>query len=122
MNIDSLRGIPSTPAPRPMAGENGGIQANRSNAEASARTAPQGNEPPPVERKQLEDAVGRIKEFVQPINDSIQFSLDEDSGRTVVKVVDLQTNEVIRQIPTEEALTIAKALDKLQGLLFQSKA
>lgn len=76
----------------------------------------------PESREILEDAVSRLREFVQPINDSIQFTLDEDTGRTVVKVIDLQTQEVLRQIPSEEALTIAKALDKLQGLLIQNKA
>lgn len=73
-------------------------------------------------REQAEEAVKRIKEFVQPINDSIQFSLDDDTGFTVVKVVDLQTKEVLRQIPSEEAINIAKALDKLKGLLIHSKA
>lgn len=76
----------------------------------------------PVSREQTEEAVRRIKEFIQPINDSIQFSLDEDTGFTVVKVVDLQTKEILRQIPSEEAINIAKALDKLKGLLIQSKA
>lgn len=76
----------------------------------------------PPNREQAEDAVKRIKEFVQPINDSIQFSLDDDTGFTVVKVIDLQTKEVLRQIPSEEAIHIAKALDKLKGLLIQSKA
>lgn len=76
----------------------------------------------PVGREQTEEAVKRIKEFVQPINDSIQFSLDNDTGFTVVKVIDLQTKEVLRQIPSEEAINIAKALDKLKGLLIHSKA
>jgi len=70
----------------------------------------------------LEDAVKRIREFVQPINDSIQFSLDDETGRTIVKVIDLQTQEVLRQIPSEEILNIAKALDRLQGLLIHNKA
>ncbi|MGE5491986.1 MAG: flagellar protein FlaG [Actinomycetota bacterium] len=76
----------------------------------------------PPGRAQTEDAVRQIKEFVQPINDSIQFSLDDDTGFTVVKVIDLQTKEVLRQIPSEEAINIAKALDKLKGLLIHSKA
>lgn len=73
-------------------------------------------------RERIEEAAERIKEFVQPINDSIQFSVDEDSGRIVVKVIDLQTKEILRQVPSEEALNIANALDRLQGLLIQNKA
>jgi flagellar protein FlaG len=73
-------------------------------------------------RESLDEAVRRIREFVRPINDSIQFSIDEETGRTIVRVIDLQTQQVLRQIPSEEALNIAKALDKLQGLLIQNKA
>lgn len=80
------------------------------------------DETQPVDRNNVEDAVTRIREFVQPINDSIQFSLDDDTGRMVVKVIDVQTKEILRQIPSEEALNIAKALDKLQGILIQNKA
>ncbi|HEX7633662.1 MAG TPA: flagellar protein FlaG, partial [Noviherbaspirillum sp.] len=45
-----------------------------------------------------------------------------DTDRPVVKVVDQQTKTVIRQIPTEETLEIAKALDRVQGLLIRQKA
>ncbi|HJW24567.1 MAG TPA: flagellar protein FlaG [Rhodocyclaceae bacterium] len=106
----STRNEPTAMPPRP------GIDASPSGATRS------GQQTSPVSREQTEEAVRRIKEFVQPINDSIQFSLDEDTGFTVVKVVDLQTKEVLRQIPSEEAINIAKALDKLKGLLIQSKA
>jgi flagellar protein FlaG len=45
-----------------------------------------------------------------------------DSGRVVVKIIDSATQEVVRQIPMEEMLALAKALDKFQGLLLQTKA
>lgn len=59
--------------------------------------------------------------FVETMNNSLQFSIDDDSGRTVVKVVDKQTDEVLRQIPSEEMLDIARALGKLKGLLVEQK-
>jgi flagellar protein FlaG len=52
----------------------------------------------------------------------VEFSLDADSGRVVVKIIDSATQEVVRQIPMEEMLALAKALDKFQGLLLQTKA
>jgi len=52
----------------------------------------------------------------------LQFSIDEDTGKTIIKVMDVHTEEVIRQIPTEEAVKIARTLDKVQGLLFNGKA
>ena len=53
---------------------------------------------------------------------NLQFSVDGDSGRMVIKVVDSQTEEVIRQIPKEEVLEIARSLEKTEGLLFRAKA
>lgn len=70
----------------------------------------------------LNSAVNKVQEFVGPVASSIEFSIDEDSGKTVVKVVDKETDEVIRQIPSEEMLELAKALDKLQGILLKQKA
>lgn len=73
-------------------------------------------------REEVEKATDQLKKFVSPVNSDIQFSIDEDTGITVVKVVDKSTNEIIRQIPGDEVLQIAKALDRLQGLLVKQQA
>lgn len=73
-------------------------------------------------RQELEDAVKQVNDFLKPINNSIQFNLDDDTGKTIVKVIDLATKDVIRQFPSEEMLSIAKAIDKMKGLLIQQKA
>lgn len=76
----------------------------------------------PVSDVQLKDAVEAANEFIKPINSAVQFSLDKDSGTTVVRVMDISTKEVIRQIPSEEMLAIAKALDQIQGMLIKQRA
>ena len=63
-----------------------------------------------VTPEQLQAATESIKAFVQPINSGLEFAIDKDSGRTLVKVIDQQTKEIVRQIPSEEVLNIAKAL------------
>lgn len=75
-----------------------------------------------VTRAQLEEAVKTANDFINPINNSIEFSLDHDTGVTVVKVIDVATKDVIRQMPSEEMLSITKAIDKVKGLLVQQKA
>lgn len=99
-----------------------GKATNPANTAAGVKPPSPADKAGTVEGEALSDALSRVREFVQPINDSIQFTLDEDTGRTVVKVVDVQTQQILRQIPSEEMLQIAKALDKLQGLLIQNKA
>lgn len=79
-------------------------------------------EQPPVSEVQLQEAVNAANDFVRPINNGLEFSLDKDSHEMVVKVVDKATKEVIRQFPSEEMLAIAQALDKIQGLLIKQKA
>ena len=73
-------------------------------------------------RQKAREGVKSLNEFIKPYNTSLAFSVDEDSGRLVVKVTDNETKEVIRQMPSEEALALAKALDKLKGLLIHQKA
>ena len=72
--------------------------------------------------EQLTQAVKQIQDVIKQTAQSLQFSIDKDSGSTVVKVVDTESKKVIRQIPSEEVLAIAKALDKLQGLLVKQQA
>jgi len=72
--------------------------------------------------KQLADAVSQVENFTQSLAKDLTFSVDKDSGRTVVKVIDSSTNEVIRQFPSEEMLALSNALDKITGLLIKQKA
>ncbi len=76
----------------------------------------------PESEEQIKQAVQDIQGAVNNLAHNLRFSIDEDTGRTIIKVTDARTDEVIRQIPTEEAIEIARTLDKVQGLLFNDKA
>jgi flagellar protein FlaG len=68
-------------------------------------------------------AVKKMNEAMLGSSQSLQFSIDEDSKDIVVKVIDQSTKEVVRQIPSKEALQIAKSIDKMQqGLLINQTA
>ncbi|MES2819755.1 MAG: flagellar protein FlaG [Pseudomonadota bacterium] len=74
-------------------------------------------------RDEVEGAVATIQEFVQSVRRSINFSMEEgDGGRVVVKVTDAQSGDVIRQIPSEEALQLAENLSEVRSLLFKAEA
>ena len=83
---------------------------------------PQDQNPRTPDIGEVQTALEEVEKAVAPMAQSLQFSLDKDSGRTVVKVMDTDTNEVIRQIPSEEVLAISKAVDKLKGLLLKQQA
>ena len=78
--------------------------------------------PPQTSQQQLEEAVKSVSDFVKTANNSLEFSVDKETGVDIVKVIDSDTQKVIRQIPTEEIVAIAKALDNLKGLLIHQKA
>ena len=77
---------------------------------------------PPPDSAQLQEAVRRAEDAVRKFASNLLFSLDKDTGKTVIKIVDSQTNEVIRQIPSEELLAISRNLDRVEGLLLKQQA
>lgn len=70
----------------------------------------------------LESQLEKLNTLMQDKNRSIQFSVDRDLDEVVVKVVDTQTEEVIRQIPNEETLKFAKNLEGVLGVIFNERA
>ena len=126
MNISSVsNNAPSnTTAQQPLTADVRQVRATQNSSSTPVQTAQAVEQTQKVEpsRQQVEEAAKTVNEFLKPINNAINFSLDEDTGITVVKVIDVATKEVIRQIPSEEMLVIAKAIDQMKGLLVQQKA
>ncbi len=75
-----------------------------------------------IDKDALAGAVKKLNEYVAPALQTIEFSLDHDSKRMIVKVVDTATHKVLRQIPNEEVVAMSKTLDKLQGLVIRQTA
>lgn len=75
--------------------------------------------PAPEKVHKAAEVIGRA---MQTYARNLQFSVDDSSGETVVRVVDVETGNVVRQMPSQEALDIARAVDHLQGLLLRQQA
>lgn len=73
------------------------------------------------EQDKLKTAVQEIEKFVQSVKRNLEFSIDEPSGKVVVKVIASDSGEVIRQIPNEEVLKLANSLNDASSLLFSAK-
>jgi flagellar protein FlaG len=85
-------------------------------------SAPESAKKTSISDTEIKHALEAINRFLNPANGNIEFSQDADTGKSLVKIVDTQTQTVLRQIPTKEALEIAKQLDRLQGLLVREQA
>jgi flagellar protein FlaG len=70
----------------------------------------------------VQAAAAQVEKFVSRVGSDLSFSVDRETGINVVTVVDRNTKEVIRQIPSREIIQIAQALDKVQGLLIRNQA
>ena len=88
---------------------------------AAAPAAPADTDKPP-QRAELSNAVADLNKVAQAASQGIRFSVDEDTGRTVVKVVDTQTDKVLRQIPTVEALKLWRSIEQMQGVMLRDTA
>ena len=73
------------------------------------------------EQDKLKTAVQEIEKFVQSVKRNLEFSIDEPSGKVVVKVIASESGEVVRQIPNEEVLKLANSLNDASSLLFSAK-
>ena len=82
------------------------------------------NAPQPQPQSSVEDievAVAKLSDFVQSVQRNLSFSVDDITGDTVITVTDRQTEEVVRQIPGQYLLDLARNLNELQEKLESSK-
>lgn len=70
---------------------------------------------------QLEKVAQQLQAFMGEMNRSLEFLVDEDSGRDVIKVMDRGTGELVKQYPSEEVLTLISKLSDATGNLIDTK-
>jgi len=73
-------------------------------------------------RDAIAKAAEDIQNFVKDMGRNLNFSVDEVTGYNVVRVINPETNELIRQLPSEELLKIARNMKDLGSVLVNQKA
>lgn len=126
MVTDTIRAI-AIDRPRPTAGGHENTVAIPAAGRFVAQTATQPGMAPSQEAIAVYEAVRNVNEYVHNVQRNLQFSVDEASGNTIIKVIDAETDEVVRQIPSQELLALASHLQQMRdaetsGLLVESSA
>jgi flagellar protein FlaG len=85
------------------------------------QSVPAAKEPPP-DPARVEQAIRQIQSYLADTQRELQMQVDKSTGRTIVRVVNPQTQELIRQIPSEEALKLAAAIGTGGGQVFSELA
>jgi len=93
--------VSAIPAPAPM----------QSRAHAQAEAAPA-----PVSEEMMRRAIENANRALVQKSRELTFEFDDDVGRVIVKLIDRNTGEVLRQIPSSEAVQIARLLDQQRGV------
>jgi flagellar protein FlaG len=103
-------------------------QPTRSDAEVVSQVASTIIKPSNVDassqptREVVAKAAAEIQQFVQSMGRNLSFSVDETTGYNVVRVVNPSTGELVRQLPSEELLKIARDFQRLNNVLVSQKA
>ncbi|PAV27388.1 flagellar protein FlaG [Tamilnaduibacter salinus] len=85
-------------------------------SEAAPSKAERLNQKNEKQEEALNEAVTQLNDFVQTVQRDLEFEVDRESGETVVKVIDQETDEVVRQIPDELAMRLAESLQQDEPL------
>jgi flagellar protein FlaG len=89
-------------------------QSLRKSSESAKKEEPRAEE--------MDAMVEDIREMARMFEHELQFRIEEDLDRPVVEVKDVQNDEVIRQIPSEEMVELARNMERIRGILFDESA
>lgn len=119
----------------PVAGQNTALQGSPTKAgegvtqNATIQAKSESSSPTEVANENAQLTVEEIEQTVESLNETmtllergINFEVDRDVKRTIIKVVDRETDEIIKQIPSEDLLKVIGHLQEMQHLLFDDKA
>ena len=124
MKVDSVSSAGSIPnvapaAPLPHAVESSGYAPAPASNSATPPAAPV---QPPLSAEAAQAVAHQINNFLAESAAGVEIAFDAPANRFIVRVVNSATNEVIRQMPSEEMLAIASSLDHAAGLLLKQRA
>lgn len=114
---------PATPVVRQ---ESKAAPSERQDLPSSGQPLPSAESKPAAGARDLESAVTKLNDHIQLVQRDLHISVDDDTGKTIVKVMDSESGDVIRQIPSEEVIAISQALsenlDRVEGLILREEA
>lgn len=123
MLIQNISNTAQAPQPARLASDSAPVAVPAAATPAAPIESPVAKTEQHPSSAQLQNVVDSINKTLSQANKNIQFSVDSDTKKTVIKLMDTETGDVIRQYPSKEALAISQSIDQIQqGLLLKQKA
>jgi flagellar protein FlaG len=102
------------------------IEADRTVARqglsVNEQSVPSAKESSQPSSQQLEKAATSLNKHVQSLKRDLHFSVDDDTGETIIRVVDSESQRMIRTIPSDEFISMSQQLNQTVGMLLNAKA
>ena len=126
VNANPSRSLPGRVVAVPNAAEKAQAAAGKASASADVALSPPKAPKLQLDAKELEK---NLKEAIQMLNEQMKssgrhlnFSIDQEVNRTIIKVKNSNTGELVRQIPDETVLRVAHSIEKVKGMLLDELA
>ena len=116
-NKDNSEGKPSAVSSNDKASE----QSQSVTSQNEVKNADKVNNKLPLTSEQLDKVAQQLQDFVGGMNKGLEFLVDKDSGRDVIKVIDKNSGDLIKQYPSEEVLSLVSKLSDAAGALVNEK-
>jgi flagellar protein FlaG len=97
------------------------VAANQVNQQISQTRQAQNREPafdPKEMRQRLQEAVDRLNEQMKSTGRDLAFGIDEQIDRSIITVKSSTSGELVRQIPGDDVLRVARSIEELKGVLY----
>jgi len=117
----STLSVDNSPKPTPIAQQNPN-QTDKINTVGSAKATQAITEKATLPVQEVQKITEHLNDLMKDLKVSLNFELNKEDGHLIMRVVDTETKEVIRQIPTEQTLHIRKTLDSTQGVILRTEA
>lgn len=79
------------------------------------------NVDPARSAERLSEVIEDLNQRIESLGRNLGFRIDDKVNRSIVTVVNRETGEVVRQIPTEVVVRVAHSIEDLKGLLFDEE-
>lgn len=100
---------------------NSGTQAKRTAEDRAVLFKDASDVKRDIPPKELEKVASEIQIHLKRLNTELRLEVDSRSKKVVVKIIDPDNGQVIRQVPSEEMLEISKRMDEIIGVLFKTE-
>jgi flagellar protein FlaG len=70
---------------------------------------------------EIQELIGELNDVMKIMNTKISFSIDTETNRPIIQVLDKETGELIRQIPPEELMRVSQRMSDVLGVLFDDR-